>query len=177
MLAVATNTLTHMHVVYPFQAIIFAGFLAGFIFYLCLGNYQRAKRAMDRQRKRRLELEEEKRALAYSPSGAGGSVIGSGARRRINFSGNGAYDSPRSGTSSMYTDEKGLTVGVGGVTVEGNQSHMLLGGDHTGGSQFAAPRQAAQQPIDLLDDNNAGVGGVGGYGTIQQTPSQGEMSV
>lgn len=167
-------------------AIIFAGFLAGFIFYLCLGNYQRASRAMDRQRKRRIELEEEKRALAYSPtSGGGSSIAGSGSRRRINFTGNRAYESssPRSGysgTSSMYTDEKGLTVGVGGVTVEGSGSHMLLGGDHisnTGtGSQFAAPQQQSQvmQP-DFLDDDG---GGVNGYGTIiQQTPSQGEMSV
>ena len=150
------------------KAIIFAGFLAGFIFYLCLGNYQRAKKAMDRQRKRRQELEEEKRALAYSPTGSGAS----GARRRINFSGNGgAYDSPRSGysgSSSMYTDEKGLTVGVGGVTVEGNRSHMILGGD-------SMPQQGGQQPIDLLDDSGDGVNG---YGTIlQQTPSQGEMSV
>merc|ERR1719491_443885 len=144
-------------------AIIFAGFLAGFIFYLCLGNYQRAKRAMDRQRKRRLELEEEKRALAYSPTSRGGSsVVGSGTRRRINFHGNDeAYDSPRSGysgSSSMYTDEKGLTVGLGGVTVEGNRSHMLLGGDHgSGGTQFAVPQQqsqVAQPPRDLLDDDD-----------------------
>ena len=161
------------------QAIIFAGFLAGFIFYLCLGNYQRAKRAMDRQRKRRQELEEEKRALAYSPT-TGGSIA-SGTRRRINFSGNGAYDSPRSGysgSSSMYTDEKGLTVGVGGVTVEGNRSHMLLGGDHvTGGTQFAVQQQSrmTQQPRDLLDDQDDG--GVNGYGTIMQSDSQGEMSV
>mmetsp|Transcript_19830 Transcript_19830/g.41766 ORF Transcript_19830/g.41766 Transcript_19830/m.41766 type:complete len:181 (-) Transcript_19830:441-983(-) len=164
-------------------AIIFAGFLAGFIFYLCLGNYQRAKRAMDRQRNRRIELEEEKRALAYSPTNrGGGSVVGSTARRRINFHGNdAAYDSPRSGysgTSSMYTDEKGLTVGVGGVTVEGNRSHMLLGGDHgNGGAQFAVPPQqgqVTQPPQDLLDDNNDGVNR---YGAIQQTISQGEMSV
>jgi len=156
-------------------AIIFAGFLAGFIFYLCLGNYQRAKRAMDRQRKRRQELEEEKRALTLSPSGAG--TIGSGTRRRINFSGGGgggngdAYDSPRSGysgTSSMYTDEKGLTVGVGGITVEGNRTHMILGGDQT----------SSQQPIDLLDNSGHGGGGINGYGTIiQQTPGDGEMSV
>lgn len=160
-------------------AIIFAGFLAGFIFYLCLGNYQRAKRAMDRQRKRRLELEEEKRALTYSPTGTGGSMVGSGTRRRIHFSGGNAYDSPRSGysgSSSMYTDEKGLTVGVGGVTVEGNRSHMLLGGDNVG-TQFAVQQQQSQvtqQPIDLLDDDD---GGVNGYGTLQETASQGEMSV
>jgi hypothetical protein len=134
---------------------------------------------MDRQKKRRIELEEEKRALAYSPTGGGGSTVGSGARRRqINYNGNGAeYDSPRSGysgTSSMYTDEKGLTVGVGGVTVEGNRSHMLLGGDGAVGTQFAVPQQQQSQvphppPRDLLDDNN--------YATIQQIPSQGEMSV
>ncbi|KAL7531624.1 hypothetical protein ACHAWF_003852 [Thalassiosira exigua] len=163
-------------------AIIFAGFLAGFIFYLCVGNYQRAKRAMDRQRKRRLELEEEKRALAFSPVSGGGGSIGGSSRRRINFNGNGAFDSPRSGysgSSSMYTDEKGLTVGVGGVQVAGNGSHMLLGGDHApGGAQFAVPQQqnqVAQPPIDLLDDDD---GGVNGYGTlIEKTPSQGEMSV
>lgn len=165
-------------------AIIFAGFLAGFIFYLCIGNYQRAKRAMDRQRKRRVELEEEKHALAYSPaSRGGGSIVGSGPRRRIDFHGNdGTYDSPRSGysgTSSMYTAEKGLTAGVGGVTVEGNRSHMLLGGDHgTGaGTQFAVPQQqsqVAQPPRDLLDDDD---GGVNDYGNIQETASQGEMSV
>ena len=163
-------------------AITFAGFLAGFIFYLCVGNYQRAKRAMDRQRKRRLELEEEKRALA-SPRG-GINSNGSGARRRINYDNEG-YDSPRSlysGSSSMYTAEKGLTVGVGGVTVEGNRSHMLLGGDHgTGGTtQFAGGQQQSQAvthpPRDLLDD--ADDGGVNSYGNlIQQTPSQGEMSV
>ena len=133
---------------------------------------------MDRQRKRRQELEEEKRALTLSPSGAG--TIGSGTRRRINFSGGGgggggngdAYDSPRSGysgTSSMYTDEKGLTVGVGGITVEGNRTHMILGGDQT----------SSQQPIDLLDNSGHGGGGINGYGTIiqQQTPGDGEMSV
>ena len=136
---------------------------------------------MDRQRKLRQELEDEKRALAYSPTVTGGG-LGSGTRRRINFSGNGAYDSPRSGysgSSSMYTDEKGLTVGVGGVTVEGNRSHMLLGGDHgTVGTQFDVSQQQSQllqQPRDLLDNNDDG--GINGYGMIQQTESQGEMSV
>ena len=147
---------------------MFAGFLAGFIFYLCLGNYQRAKRAMERQRTRRIDLEEEKRALTYSPSGMGGRSTGSGTRRRnFNSGGGGAYDSPRSGysgTSSMYTDEKGLTIGVGGVTVADNRKHMLLGGD--------IPQQN-QTPIDLLDS-----GGINEYGQIvQQTPSTGEMSV
>ena len=146
--------------------------MAGFIFYLCLGNYQRAKRAMDRQRKRRHELDEEKRALAYSPRSGGSS------RRRINFGGNGTYDSPRSGysgTSSMYTDEKGLTVGVGGVTVEGNRSHMILGGEPH--PSFASP-EVQQLPRDLLDTPNDDNGGVNGYGTVlSQTPSMGEMSV
>jgi hypothetical protein len=124
---------------------------------------------MDRQRKRRLELEEEKRALAFGSPGTGGSTVGSGTRRRISAADNSAFDSPKSGysgSSSMYTDEKGLTVGVGGLTLEGNRSHMLLGGDRgIGGSQFAVPQQHTQlqkTPRDLLDDD---------------PESEGEMSV
>jgi hypothetical protein len=123
---------------------------------------------MDRQRKRRLELEDEKRALAFGSPGTGGSMVGSGIRRRIDAADNSAFDSPKSGysgSSSMYTDEKGLTVGVGGLTLEGNRSHMLLGGDRgIGGSQFAVPQQHAQlakAPRDFLDDHE----------------SEGEMSV
>ncbi len=149
---------------------MFAGFLAGFIFYLCVGNYQRAKKAMERQRRRRLELEEEKRALVYSPSGS---------MRRRNFNANGANESPRSGysgTSSMYTDDKGLMTGVGGVHLPGNQSHMLLGGDNIGGGGFgeASRRTNAPPPPprDLLDDyegeNNR---------NFNSNASQGEMSV
>ena len=123
---------------------------------------------MDRQRKRRLELEDEKRALAFGSPGTGGSMVGSGIRRRIEAADTSAFDSPKSGysgSSSMYTDEKGLTVGVGGLTLEGNRSHMLLGGDRgIGGSQFAVPQQHAQlakAPRDFLDDHE----------------SEGEMSV
>jgi len=36
-------------------AVTFAGFLVGFVTVLCVGNYIRAKRAMERQRARRLE--------------------------------------------------------------------------------------------------------------------------
>lgn len=35
-------------------AAIFVGFLTGFVAVLCIGNYFRAKRAMERQRQRRL---------------------------------------------------------------------------------------------------------------------------
>ena len=133
-----------------FAAITFAGFLAGFLFYLCVGNFQRAKSAAQRQARRRRELEEQKRKLVYSPESGG--QFGSG-RRRINF-----VDSPKSGisgSSSMYTDDKGDTVGVGGVVVDGSRTTMLLGGDARGGGsqlQFGVPQQrggAAQ--IDLLD--------------------------
>ena len=125
---------------------------------------------MDRQRKRRVELEEEKRALAFGSPGTGGSIVGSGMRRRIDAADSNLIDSPKSGysgSSSMYTDEKGLTVGVGGLTLEGNRSHMLLGGDHRGigGSQFAVPQQhtqLAKAPRDFLDDDHE---------------SEGEMSV
>ncbi|KAL7460281.1 hypothetical protein ACHAXS_000744 [Conticribra weissflogii] len=159
-------------------AIIFAGFLTGFIFYLCVGNYQRAKRAMERQRKRRLELEEEKRALALSPNGRADNIGISDHRRRINV-GCGTHDSPRSnysGTSSMYTDEKGLTVGVGGVEVVGDRSHMIVGGSHgSNGSGFAIPHQrnATVPPRDLLDDDR----GQQTHASIRKTNSEGEMSV
>lgn len=148
---------------------MFAGFLAGFIFYLCVGNYQRAKKAMERQRRRRLELEEEKRALVYSPSGS---------MRRRNFNSN-AVDSPRSGfsgTSSMYTDDKGLMMGVGGVDVPGHQSHMLLGGDNIRGAGFGVATQRASvpppPPRDLLDDYEGG-----NNRNFNSNASQGEMSV
>jgi hypothetical protein len=152
------------------QYVIFAGFLAGFIFYLCVGNYQRAKKAMERQRKRRLELEEEKRALVYSPRGS---------IRRRNFNANETYDSPRSGysgTSSMYTDDKGLMMGVGGVEVPGHQSHMLLGGDDIGGRRFGAATHRTNAPppppIDLLDDYEGET-----QRNFNSNASQGEMSV
>lgn len=112
---------------------------------------------MERQRRRRIELEEEKRALALSPGG-GSSSVGFNGRRRI-VSGNGNnYDSPKSnlsGSSSMYTDEKGLTERIGGVNVAGNQSHMLLGGDATNlGSRVIPQAQVIQQqPRDFLDND------------------------
>mmetsp|Transcript_18315 Transcript_18315/g.26004 ORF Transcript_18315/g.26004 Transcript_18315/m.26004 type:complete len:165 (+) Transcript_18315:307-801(+) len=151
-----------------FVYVMFAGFLAGFIFYLCVGNYQRAKKAMERQRRRRLELEEEKRALVYSPRGS---------MRPRNFNAN--VDSPRSGfsgTSSMYTDDKGLMTGVGGVDVPGHQSHMLLGGDNIGGAEFGVATQRASvpppPPRDLLDDYEGG-----NNRNFNSNASQGEMSV
>lgn len=115
---------------------------------------------MERQRRRRIELEEEKRALALSPSGGGGSSVGYNSRRRI-VSGGSNYDSPRSnlsGSSSMYTDEKGLTERIGGVNVAGNRSHMLLGGDVTDnlGSRIVPQQQqqlTQQQPRDFLDND------------------------
>eukprot|EP00984_Skeletonema_dohrnii_P030201 scaffold21498_cov72-Skeletonema_dohrnii-CCMP3373.AAC.1 len=126
---------------------------------------------MERQRRRRLELEEEKRALVYSPSGS----------RRRTFNANGANDSPRSGfsgTSSMYTDDKGLMMGVGGVDVPGHQSHMLLGGDGIGAGGFGAATRRTNAPPppppprDLLDDYEGG-----NNRNFNSNASQGEMSV
>jgi hypothetical protein len=36
------------------QATIFVGFMVGFVCFLCIGNYKRALRALERQRQRRL---------------------------------------------------------------------------------------------------------------------------
>jgi len=93
-----------------------------------------------------MELEDEKRALALSPGAGEGSSTGFSSRRRL-VTGNANHDSPRShlsGSSSMYTDEKGLTERIGGVNIVGNKAHMLLGGDAA----------AAQQlPRDFLDND------------------------
>eukprot|EP00956_Cyclotella_meneghiniana_P021706 scaffold39817_cov70-Cyclotella_meneghiniana.AAC.2 len=112
---------------------------------------------MERQRRRRLELEEEKRALALSPGGGGGSSVGFGSRRRV-ATGNGNFDSPVSnfsGSSSMFTEEKGLTERIGGVNIAGNQTHMLLGGDLTNTGTRIVPQQQAihQPPRDFLDND------------------------
>ena len=132
---------------------------------------------MDRQHKRRIELEEDKRALAFngysSPRSITGSNVGNGSRRRNNTRNNmtgskGVSDSPKSGysgSSSLYTDEKGLTAGVGGVTVENGSSHLLLGVENLRGeieegrerSQFLSSshqhNQHLKPPRDLLDDD------------------------
>jgi len=44
-------------------AVAFAGFLIGFVAVLCVGNFLRAKRAMERQRSRRLEKQGEGKNL------------------------------------------------------------------------------------------------------------------
>lgn len=60
-------------------AVVLVSFLTGFVFVLCIGNYYRAKRAMERQRQRRLA-------------------------KLAGRNGNGIVDSPRSNTSSDYSD-------------------------------------------------------------------------
>lgn len=66
-------------------AAVFVGFLTGFVAVLCIGNYFRAKRAMERQRQRRLA--------------------------RLSNGGNGFIDSPKStyssGTSGGSTRSEG----------------------------------------------------------------------
>mmetsp|Transcript_38518 Transcript_38518/g.93187 ORF Transcript_38518/g.93187 Transcript_38518/m.93187 type:complete len:119 (-) Transcript_38518:412-768(-) len=67
-------------------AVTFVGFLTGFIAVLCIGNYYRAKKAMERQKQRR---------LAKLTGNAGNGVMG--------------VDSPGSNQStvSYYSDEQG----------------------------------------------------------------------
>lgn len=76
-------------------AVIFVGFLVGFITVLCIGNYFRAKRAQERQRQRRLA----KQAVAqqkqiYTNSASSGYVA-----HRNNVG-------PASPTSSAYTSQE-----------------------------------------------------------------------
>lgn len=76
-------------------AVIFGGFLTGFILVLCIGNYYRAKRAMERQRQRRIA-------------------------RLSNGGGNGVVDSPHSaatsgGGSTRSNEEQAYLLGTGGA--------------------------------------------------------------
>mmetsp|Transcript_16328 Transcript_16328/g.18836 ORF Transcript_16328/g.18836 Transcript_16328/m.18836 type:complete len:118 (-) Transcript_16328:57-410(-) len=61
-------------------AVVLVSFLTGFVFVLCIGNYFRAKRAMERQRHRRLVKLAER-------------------------NGNGMVSSPRSQSSSEYSEK------------------------------------------------------------------------
>jgi hypothetical protein len=81
-LFVHSSIITQNTFFHPNKAVIFVGFLTGFVLVLCIGNYYRAKRAMERQRQRRLA-------------------------KLSGRSGNGLVDSPRSqASSSEYSDEK-----------------------------------------------------------------------
>ena len=72
-------------------AAVVVGFLTGFVAVLCIGNYYRAKKAMERQRQRR---------LARLSNGAG-------RMEEISFTGSPAHSSSaNSGGSSTVTDER-----------------------------------------------------------------------
>lgn len=96
-------------------AVTFVCFLLGFVAVLCIGNYYRAKRAMERQRQRRL-------ALLSSHGGNG--VVGA--------------ESPRStisGASSAHSEEQkqllGSAAGRGGGMYPGEPRRRNIeeGGD------------------------------------------------
>lgn len=97
-------------------AVTFLCFVLGFVAVLCIGNYYRAKRAMERQRQRR---------LAQLSSHGGNGVIGA--------------ESPKSTTSvtsSIHSDEQrqlllGLAAGRGGGMYPGEPRRRNVdeGGD------------------------------------------------
>ena len=68
---------------------IFCGFLVGFISVLCIGNYFRAKRAMERQKQRR---------LARLSNGGNGYVVDSSPRSH--------HSSATSGASTVSGEER-----------------------------------------------------------------------
>jgi hypothetical protein len=77
-------------------AIALVGFLIGFISVLCIGNYYRAKRAMERQKMRRLaRLSNGSAPSEVSPSSVGSSGTGSDERQHLLPRGNGQPDLPQ----------------------------------------------------------------------------------
>lgn len=92
-------------------AVVFTGFLTGFVTVLCIGNYYRAKIAMERQRQRRLER--------YSLAGGGGGIDSSPKSQHS------------SGTSggSTRTSDGGSYTGLGENHIVNNRNesqHLFL---------------------------------------------------
>ena len=82
-------------------AVILGGFLVGFILVLCVGNYYRAKRAMERQRQKRLA-------------------------RFSNGGGNGVVDSSPHSAASNKSEEQAYLLGSSDVTRRrGNTNAMM----------------------------------------------------
>mmetsp|Transcript_59234 Transcript_59234/g.70677 ORF Transcript_59234/g.70677 Transcript_59234/m.70677 type:complete len:125 (+) Transcript_59234:158-532(+) len=89
-------------------AVMFVGFLVGFITVLCIGNYFRAKRAQERQRQRRLA---KLAAAANNHAGREGSF---GGTPRSTFSPTGSQTKTYSPESTFSPTGDGGSVGMGG---------------------------------------------------------------
>jgi hypothetical protein len=105
-------------------AAVFIGFLTGFVAVLCIGNYYRAKQAMERQRQRRL--------ARLSRGGATVGSAGGGA--------GGTADSPRSHFSSNTSG--------GSTTATDERQHLLAAAAVAGPPEL--PRRRNNEGVDLL---------------------------
>jgi len=105
-------------------AVMFVGFLVGFITVLCIGNYFRAKRAQERQRQRR---------LAKQAATTGGSTTVS-SNSQINN--RGSFGSPRSTFTGGSTGSPLSHYS----TYTGNGEESLIGGGSGGG--YEAPNMS-----------------------------------
>ncbi|KAL7571989.1 hypothetical protein ACA910_001646 [Epithemia clementina (nom. ined.)] len=76
-------------------AAIFGGFLTGFICVLCIGNYYRAKRAMERQRERRMLRQHQKQQQQHGNTnhgrGGGGLAVSSPSEDLLDSPGRSSY--------------------------------------------------------------------------------------
>mmetsp|Transcript_37152 Transcript_37152/g.54655 ORF Transcript_37152/g.54655 Transcript_37152/m.54655 type:complete len:158 (-) Transcript_37152:489-962(-) len=93
-------------------AVTFASFLIGFIAVLCIGNYFRAKKAMERQRQRRLER-----------LGLGGNASTSSYNSRTTDNGSRESGSYESGDSGQFLSPS--TLGDENQSLLGSTTHHL----------------------------------------------------
>jgi hypothetical protein len=111
-------------------AVTFVGFLTGFVLVLCIGNYYRAKKAMERQKQRRL----------------------------AKLCGINGLESPRSQTSSNYSEQSSLLMRQQQQQQQQQQKHQTQsvgGSSYSGGQQINARRQKQMSDGDLEEDHYA----------------------
>jgi hypothetical protein len=111
-------------------AVTFVGFLTGFVLVLCIGNYYRAKKAMERQKQRRL----------------------------AKLSGINGLESPRSQTSSNYSEQSSLLMRQQQQQQQQQQKHQtpsVGGSSYAGAQQINARRQKLMGDGDLEEDHYA----------------------
>lgn len=112
----------------PFQAVGFVCFLIGFVAVLCLGNYYRALRAMERQRQRR---------LARLSVNAGNGVVGLG--------------QPSPSLSSNYSTTPSHFLHHDEDEQQQQQQHLMMQGNWNN-QNLSGPSRRRQVEDDLLFD-------------------------
>ena len=119
-------------------AAVFGGFLTGFVLVLCIGNYYRAKRAMERQREKRILRQQQRH-------GGGGQTHHNGRNTRVGVA------QPPHGDEDLL-DSPGRSSYVMNPNLETQQ--LLLDTKHNNAnSNDVVARQRRASPLGTVDDD------------------------